>query len=302
MSCDPDMPEYPGNVDTPEREEDGDPEVHFRGPRHPLDQMDGLRHSLVGRPITPKPEPYDGKEDWQDYLVYFEQLAELNGWDKPTMAMVLGLCLRGAARTVLSGLSLPERRDYRVLKEALTQNFNPPQKVHLYMAELKARKRRPEESLVDLGRDVARLTRLAYPHADTATRETIGINAFLDSMPGPAIEIRLHVIKGHPATLQEAIAYAMEVDVILESQRTSAKRSNVRSVEEAESSSKSELRLMAEALQRLEKRLDGLDKKSQFKRSKAKIKCYQCGKLGHYKSECKGPPKSGNEAGAPSPQ
>ena len=223
MDCDDEQIGHPGDVETPERAVHDESDIRLREPRYPPDFPGGLRHPLVGRPVSPKPQTYDGTEDWQVYLVYFEQLAELNGWDRPTMAMVLGLCLKGAARTVLTGLSLAERRDYRALKNALTQNFNPPQKLHLYMAELKARKRKPQESLVDLGRDIARLTRLAYPTADPVTRETIGINAFLDSLPGPAIEIRLHVIKGHPATLQEAIAYAMEVDVILESQGPSSK-------------------------------------------------------------------------------
>ena len=216
-----DEPEYPGDVETPGccggRLEQEESEVRLRAPLYPPETPGGLRHPVIGQPVGVRPEHFDGTEDWHDYVVYFEQLAELNGWDRPTMAIMLGLGLRGAARTVLAGLSLPERRDYRVLKAALTQNFSPPQKVHMYMAELKARKRKPHESLADLGRDIARLTRLAYPNADQATRETIGINAFLDSMPGPAIEIRLHVIKGHPATLQEAVAYAMEVDVILES-------------------------------------------------------------------------------------
>ena len=47
-----------------------------------------------------------------------------------------------------------------------------------------------------LGRDIARLVQLAYPQADMATRETLSINAFLDALPDPAIETRLHVIKG----------------------------------------------------------------------------------------------------------
>ena len=36
--------------------------------------------------------------------------------------------------------------------------------------------------MVDLGRDVAKLVRLAYPTADAATREVIGINSFLEAL------------------------------------------------------------------------------------------------------------------------
>ena len=50
--------------------------------------------------------------------------------------------------------------------------------------------------MVDLGRDVLKLVRLAYPTADAATWEVIGINSFLEGLPGPASEMKLQVIKG----------------------------------------------------------------------------------------------------------
>ena len=48
--------------------------------------------------------------------------------------------------------------------------------------------------MTDLGQDVAGLVRLAYPAADGSTREVIGVNAFLDGLPGRASEIKLHMI------------------------------------------------------------------------------------------------------------
>lgn len=277
-----------------------DTEVFLRPPPPEF----ALCHQTVGRPMNFHIEMFDGSQDWPEYVVYFEQMAELYGWDRPTMAMNLGLSLKGTARTVLAGLSFPQRRDYNALKEALTQNYSPPQKVHLYMAELKSRKRYPHESLSDLGRDIARLTRLAYPTADQGTRETISINAFLDSLPGPAMEIRLHVIKGHPNSLQEAVAYAMEVDVILESQGYSGKRSNVRMVGGDEVTiPKSDLALLQETLIGVEKRLAEIEKSRDLGSSrdynarKAEAKCFNCGKRGHYRHECRSPPKSGNDGG-----
>ena len=62
--------------------------------------------------------------------------------------------------------------------------------------------------MAELGRDIVRLVNLAYPQSVMATRETLSINAFLDALRGPAIETRLHIIKGRPRMLQEAAAYA----------------------------------------------------------------------------------------------
>ena len=90
--------------------------------------------------------------------------------------------------------------------------------------------------MVDLGRDVAKLVRLAYPTADAATREVIGINSFLEALPGPASEMKLHVIKERQRTLQEAVAHATEVDAVIEveSRKTSRCRGDVRMVEPAD--------------------------------------------------------------------
>ena len=274
-------------------------------PTHP-EEMEGIPTLGHGRPVNPKVEAYDGTDDWNEYIVYFEQLSELYGWSRPTMAMLLGLNLRGAARTVLTGMGMADRRNYEALKRTLAQNFSPPQRQHFYMAELKARRRKTEESLAELGRDIARLTRLAYPQADNITRETIGINAFLDSLPGPAMEIRLHVTKSHPPTLQEAVACAMEVDVILESQNAKYKRTNVRAVAENE---RSEFHTLADYLRKLEKRLEEIQKqgriqteKPRVRKPKSEIVCYNCGDKGHYKRECQKPPKSGNGQGPLTPQ
>ena len=153
-------------------------------PRQPVRQ---LYHPPPARPVVStspqmRPEDYDGTTDWSEYLIYFEQLAELYGWDEEKKAAILGVCLRGEARVVLAGLD-PARSCNTALTTALPKVF-PKEMVHVHQAELKARKKKGDESMGDLGRDIAKLVRLAYPTADTATREVIGINAFLEALPG----------------------------------------------------------------------------------------------------------------------
>ena len=346
MSCDRE-PECPREVETPEEENDmrsnhgaspgdeSDREIVFNHRRRepPRRGYDGPRYGppaeLVGMPVRMSPEPYDGTGDWEEYQAYFEQLAFMHGWDRATMAMVLGVSLRGAARSVLTGFTLGQRRDYESLIRALKQNFSPAQKVHTYLAELKCRKRKPNETLSSLGRDIARLVRLAYPQADQATKETIGINALMDALPGPAIETRLHVLRGQPETLQEAIAFAMEVDSVIES--SGSKGPVRRGVNQVDSErpgkeGKSELKLMAEALQKLEAKVEALSKGTRDqamqkleakiealnksaqerrfrKRDLSEVTCFNCGDKGHYKRDCKKPLKSqGNGGGRQDPQ
>ena len=271
---------------------------------------------MVGSPVHFKPEPYDGTTDWPEYLVYFEQLAEVHGWDHPTMAMVMGLSLKGSARSVLANLTLPQRRDYKALKSALTQHFCPPQQIHLYQAELKARKRKPNESLPELGRDIARLIRLAYPTADMATRETIGINAFLDAIPGPAIEVRLNVLRGHPTTILEAVALALEVDALFEaeaSKKPGGYKNRIHNVDGDEDDAR--ITQLVTMVEKLEKQIQDLScqkvrpVKRDHQRSPQTLKkgpetriCYNCGEQGHLAKNCTKPKKQGNGGGRPENQ
>ena len=75
---------------------------------------------------------------------------------------------------------------YHAVTSALVQSFTPKGLYHHYQAELKARWKKVDESMADLGQNVARLVRLVYPTADGSTGEVIGVKAFLDALPGPA--------------------------------------------------------------------------------------------------------------------
>ena len=99
---------------------------------------------LLGLPMVStspqpiKPEMYDGTTDWLEYQIYFDQLAELFGWDEERRAMMLVICLKGEARVVFASLGEAQTRSYRALTQALTQSFASKELVHLYQAELKA--------------------------------------------------------------------------------------------------------------------------------------------------------------------
>ena len=191
---------------------------------------------MVSTPSPPiKVEMYDDTTDWSEYQVYFDQMSELFGRDEERLAMMLGICLKGEARVVFASLEKAQRRSYHALTQALTQSFAPKELVHLYQAELKAQKKKTEESMMDLGRDVAKLVRWAYPTADVAIREVIGINSFLEALPGHASEMKLHIIKGIPRTLKEAVAHATEIDAMIEveSRKSCRRRGYVHMVESA---------------------------------------------------------------------
>ena len=286
--------------------EDG--EVFLRRDVHP--RAPPPAWNLPPRPALPmvsttphmKPEDYDGTSDWAEYKIYFDQMAELYNWDEERRAMILGICLKGEARVVLASLNPAQRRSYVALTTALAQSFSPQELVHLYQAELKARKKRPDESMANLGRDVAKLVRLAYPTADPATREVIGINTFLEALPGPASEMKLHVIKGRPRSLQEAVAHATEVDAVVEAEnrKNPRRRGDIRMVGSSEEDLTREVEKLRDELAKTRAELesaksgthpqgqmqDQMKGRTSGKRSRKDVVCYGCGGKGHFRREC----------------
>ena len=54
-----------------------------------------------GAPFRLALDAYGGTTDLEEYFMYLEQLSMLNGWKRPTKAMMLGLALRGVAQSGL---------------------------------------------------------------------------------------------------------------------------------------------------------------------------------------------------------
>ncbi|VDI23612.1 Hypothetical predicted protein [Mytilus galloprovincialis] len=102
---------------------------------------------------------YDGLGSWQDYIVHFEMIAEINGWDENTKALELATCLRGSAQASLSDLRPDLRRRYAHLVAALTSRFQPSNQAELYRAQMKGKSRNKDQPLPELAKDIKRVTR-----------------------------------------------------------------------------------------------------------------------------------------------
>ncbi|CAC5404167.1 unnamed protein product [Mytilus coruscus] len=69
--------------------------------------------------VSIRPEPYDGGEDWEEYISHFEVCAELGRWREADKVLALAAALRGAARTFYISLEQTEKRDYGILTQRL---------------------------------------------------------------------------------------------------------------------------------------------------------------------------------------
>ena len=65
----------------------------------------------AARPVAvPEPFSSDENEDWLAWLNYFENHAQINGWEDKEKALWLSIRLKGNAQLVYQGLSKDENK------------------------------------------------------------------------------------------------------------------------------------------------------------------------------------------------
>ena len=163
------------------------------------------------------PDRFDGTTPWRDYQAHFESCALINGWTSVQKAQFLAASLRGPAQEVLADLENSALRNYGSLKKKLERRFGPGEQAESFLTELRARTRKPGESLQELGQAIRRLTALAYPELKRDVRERLSKGHFSDAIAEP--EIRAGIFRAHPKDLDEAIRAALETEAYLEAER-----------------------------------------------------------------------------------
>jgi len=79
-----------------------------------------------------------------------------------------------------------------------------------FKAKLLTRHREKGESLQDLYGDISRLLQLAYPGADSALVNHVGIESFTAALNDP--DFYYEVLKREPTSLQAAANYAIKLE------------------------------------------------------------------------------------------
>ena len=177
----------------------------------------------INRPLI-LPDQFNGSVFWCDYQAHFEMCSEVNKWNELEKAQYLAVSLRGSAQQVMSDLSDYERRNYNTLVKAISNRFNPDRQTELYKAQLRCRKRQPNESIPELGQAIKRIVRLAYPNANFELIDSLSRDHFLDAISDS--NLRMQIYQARPTSIDEAVCVAIEFEAYqkAESQRSSWKR------------------------------------------------------------------------------
>ena len=247
-------------------------------------------------PVLMKPATYDGKSSWLDYKSHFEACATLGHWSEEDKAMYLAVSLRGQAQSVLGDLAGGVPKKYKELITALNERFSPPNQMELHRAQLRERKQRATNSLQELGQSIRRLTNLAYPTAPYDVRETLSKEYFIDALIDS--DIRLRIKQSRPATLNDAIRQAVELEAFVKvEEKNKELKGYIRPVDVTEpeqSKTDKELQKLLSRLEELQKEMKELKSQKQGQsaqqtgvyRDHQRVVCPVCGRLGHYGKDC----------------
>lgn len=107
----------------------------------------------------------NGTYIWSEYMRYFENISEINGWDNDRKRKVFSTVLRGQAETFCYGLSDTERNNCTLIKESMNMRFGNKAMKESYITEDKLRFKKHGETFRDFGQAIQDLYRRAYPES-----------------------------------------------------------------------------------------------------------------------------------------
>lgn len=256
-----------------------------RHPRHEYNRNDrdnAYYQPLHKSQISLKPEPYIGRDCWEEYLSHFEDCAELGQWDNRTKLLFLAASLRGQARTFYMSLSPVDRRTYQSLTHKLDQRFGSSKHKNRWLSKLEMRKRMPGESIAELGDDIRQLAQKAYCNLDIEAQESLALNQLFKII---SLEMKCRCIDKECQTILEAVDVIERYESIVgEGDR---KKSTIRSVgsKDAERPSKNYQDNLQELRDRIEK-LESEKRNQNIRRNNNSGRCYICNSTDHFMRNC----------------
>ena len=169
------------------------------------------------------PESFTGKGDFEDYLQQFNTAALLSGWYSTAhdnRPHYFALRLRDNALHFYTTLSAAQQTNFDQLIDAFRQNYTT--NGDILKARLKAAKQQPNQDISAFLCDVRTLARRAY-------RDTPGLidpmvmTCFIEGLKDKTLRWELR--KAKPATADQALTLAMELNSFLEIERGGAEAS-----------------------------------------------------------------------------
>jgi len=132
-------------------------------------------------------------------------------WTKPEQLYYFTSSLKDPATQVLWDYGEDTTKSLKKLTKVLKRRFGGKNRVDKYKMDLKARRRKNNESLEELHADIRRLAVLTFPKMGQEDREGIACDSFVDALADP--DLILQVRQHNPKTLDEALRAAQRLEI-----------------------------------------------------------------------------------------
>ena len=175
--------------------------------------------------INSKNPTFNGKSNFQDFIVQFDCVAQIKKWSLTIKGERLLMALEGMATSILSTLSAQERTNYVVLRAALEKRFNPSLDADLAGNAAQARRRKKGESYVVFAQELKRLMNTAYENWPTDQIERLTRERFFNAIEDTQLKGLLW--SRSPRSVEEAAVMADGLENLIESTAERSSRQNV---------------------------------------------------------------------------
>ena len=159
-------------------------------------------------PVHARLGVFNGSTSLETFLAKFRNCSEYFRWDERDQLFHLRASLDGPAGQLL--WDAPQCSTVEKVVQLLQSRFGTGNQAERYRAELRSRRRQPNETLQSLYIDISRLMSLAYPGPSTELSELVARDAFLEALGDQSLRVR--ILEREPTTMDEALRWASRLE------------------------------------------------------------------------------------------
>ena len=142
----------------------------------------GMSTSMSRPSSSPKVPTFDGtvSAQFRPWIIQFEAIARHQCWTLGEWVVRLVSSLTGPAANLLIGMTMGQLDDYAFLVARLSRRYDPPEREEAHRAELRARTRRRNESADEFAENLKNLAQRVYTSADQNMLDNLVVERFCE--------------------------------------------------------------------------------------------------------------------------